>query len=226
MVLPRWLSAGVDIPITIKCIGIDDTEDYEFLESFVTKVAPAGCRTFIIHARKAWPEGLEPRKENAKSRRLNMMSLHGSKLPVPIFASSSTGGQNHSSGQRSPNFFMARHDLTRGDTNPVVGGNWKRGPGLPARPAPSCHGPAPWRVYSAEVAERDGTRSHSCYPPYAEIARRTALAVHGSAAHPLPPKMQQAYLKKAWLRLILIGIWNEPPENMYKFPFLLLFRHS
>lgn len=54
----------VAIPVTVKCrIGIDDSEDYEFLEKFVTTVAAAGCETFIVHARKAWLKGLSP-KEN------------------------------------------------------------------------------------------------------------------------------------------------------------------
>ena len=54
----------VQIPVTVKCrIGIDDSEDYVFLEKFISKVSNAGCETFIIHARKAWLKGLSP-KEN------------------------------------------------------------------------------------------------------------------------------------------------------------------
>lgn len=55
---------AVDIPVHVKCrIGIDDSEDFTFLEDFVSKVAESGCDTFIIHARKAWLKGLSP-KEN------------------------------------------------------------------------------------------------------------------------------------------------------------------
>lgn len=54
----------VDVPVTVKCrIGIDDSEDYTFLEDFIGTVADGGCETFIIHARKAWLKGLSP-KEN------------------------------------------------------------------------------------------------------------------------------------------------------------------
>lgn len=55
----------VSIPVTVKCrIGIDDSEDYEFLADFVETVSKdGGCQTFIIHARKAWLKGLSP-KEN------------------------------------------------------------------------------------------------------------------------------------------------------------------
>ncbi len=55
---------AVDIPVTVKTrIGIDDQDPEDSLFSFVEKVSAAGCKTFIIHARKAWLEGLSP-KEN------------------------------------------------------------------------------------------------------------------------------------------------------------------
>lgn len=58
------MTQAVTIPVTVKCrIGIDDSDDYPFLERFVTQVMGAGCDTFIIHARKAWLKGLSP-KEN------------------------------------------------------------------------------------------------------------------------------------------------------------------
>jgi len=49
----------VDIPVTIKTrIGIDEQEDYEHLHNFVRINREAGCRIFIVHARKAWLKGL------------------------------------------------------------------------------------------------------------------------------------------------------------------------
>ena len=49
------MRAAVAVPVTVKCrIGIDDSEELEFLLAFVGTVADAGCRTFIVHARKAW----------------------------------------------------------------------------------------------------------------------------------------------------------------------------
>ena len=58
------MQAAVKIPVTVKHrIGIDDMEDYEGLENFVMTLADAGCKTFIVHARKAWLKGLSP-KEN------------------------------------------------------------------------------------------------------------------------------------------------------------------
>jgi tRNA-dihydrouridine synthase A len=52
------------LPVTVKCrIGIDDQDAEESLDRFINRVAEAGCRTFIVHARKAWLKGLSP-KEN------------------------------------------------------------------------------------------------------------------------------------------------------------------
>lgn len=58
------MRAAVAVPVTVKCrIGIDDSEEFDFLARFVATVAAAGCRTFAVHARKAWLKGLSP-KEN------------------------------------------------------------------------------------------------------------------------------------------------------------------
>lgn len=52
----------VDIPVTIKCrIGVDEFEGYDFLTDFIGQSADKGCDTFIIHARKAWLQGLSPK---------------------------------------------------------------------------------------------------------------------------------------------------------------------
>ncbi len=54
------------IPITIKTrIGVDDLDRYEHLHFFVSQVAAAGCKTFIIHARKAWLKGLSPQQNRS-----------------------------------------------------------------------------------------------------------------------------------------------------------------
>lgn len=52
------------VPVTVKCrIGIDDQDGEADLQRFIDTVATAGCRTFVVHARKAWLKGLSP-KEN------------------------------------------------------------------------------------------------------------------------------------------------------------------
>lgn len=43
-----------DVPVTVKTrIGIDDQDDYPFLQRFVRHMDEAGCRSLTIHARKA-----------------------------------------------------------------------------------------------------------------------------------------------------------------------------
>jgi len=55
------MAAAVDLPVTVKCrLGVDDADSDPLLDSFVDRVADAGCRTLYIHARKAWLHGLSP----------------------------------------------------------------------------------------------------------------------------------------------------------------------
>lgn len=54
---------AVDIPVTVKCrLGIDDMDSDEHLHRFIDTVAKAGCDVFIVHARKAWLQGLSPKQ--------------------------------------------------------------------------------------------------------------------------------------------------------------------
>jgi tRNA-dihydrouridine synthase A len=60
----RAMRDAMSLPVTVKTrLGIDDLDSYEFLADFVATVTSAGCRTVIVHARKAWLHGLSP-KEN------------------------------------------------------------------------------------------------------------------------------------------------------------------
>lgn len=53
-----------DIPVTVKNrLGVDDMESYDYLRDFTGTISERGCKTFIVHARKAWLQGLSP-KEN------------------------------------------------------------------------------------------------------------------------------------------------------------------
>ncbi|WP_207062750.1 tRNA dihydrouridine(20/20a) synthase DusA [Motiliproteus sp. SC1-56] len=58
------MKEATTIPVTVKHrIGIDNLDSYELLHRFVATVANSGCTTFIVHARKAFLQGLSP-KEN------------------------------------------------------------------------------------------------------------------------------------------------------------------
>ena len=71
------------IPVTAKTrIGFDNTEDFEYLNNFVAKIKQAGCKTFILHARKAILKGLSP-KENLKIPKLNYDMVYKIKKTNP-----------------------------------------------------------------------------------------------------------------------------------------------
>lgn len=57
------MKRSVHIPVTVKSrIGIDDQDSYPELAHFIATLADAGCKTFIIHARKAWLNGFSPKQ--------------------------------------------------------------------------------------------------------------------------------------------------------------------
>ena len=60
------MSAAVTVPVTVKLrIGIDDQDSYDGLAAFVERLAGAGCRIFIVHARKAILKGLSPKQNRS-----------------------------------------------------------------------------------------------------------------------------------------------------------------
>jgi tRNA-dihydrouridine synthase A len=59
----RAMVEAVSVPVTLKTrIGIDHQDSYEALTGFLGRVSEAGCRSFTIHARKAWLQGLSPKQ--------------------------------------------------------------------------------------------------------------------------------------------------------------------
>jgi tRNA-dihydrouridine synthase A len=59
----KAMQDAVNIPVTVKCrIAIDEEEEWPFLTRFIDIVADHGCDEFIIHARKAWLNGLSPKQ--------------------------------------------------------------------------------------------------------------------------------------------------------------------
>ncbi|MDC0879783.1 tRNA dihydrouridine(20/20a) synthase DusA [Hellea sp.] len=66
----------VDIPVTVKCrLGVDQQNVSETLPHFIETVSRSGCEHFIIHARKAWLNGLSP-KENRSIPPLQYSMVH------------------------------------------------------------------------------------------------------------------------------------------------------
>jgi tRNA-dihydrouridine synthase A len=81
-----------DIPVTVKHrIGIDHMDSYEQLAAFIYPVAAAGCSVFIVHARKAWLQGLSP-KQNREIPPLNYPWVYRLKKDFPALTIVLNGG--------------------------------------------------------------------------------------------------------------------------------------
>ena len=71
------------IPVTAKTrIGFDDTEDFDYLNNFILKMKGVGCKTFILHARKAILSGMSP-KQNLNIPKLNYGMVYKVKKENP-----------------------------------------------------------------------------------------------------------------------------------------------
>jgi len=72
-----------NIPVTAKTrIGVDDIEDFDYLNKFINKIKEAGCKTVILHARKAILKGLTP-KQNLSIPKLNYERVYEIKKENP-----------------------------------------------------------------------------------------------------------------------------------------------
>ena len=90
MAEPGLVARGVDamkravrIPVTVKCrIGIDDQDPEVALDVLARDVVAAGCYALIVHARKAWLNGLSP-KENRDIPPLDYDRVYRLKAAMP-----------------------------------------------------------------------------------------------------------------------------------------------
>jgi tRNA-dihydrouridine synthase A len=88
----RAMRDAVAIEVTVKHrLGVDDQDSYQALCDFVGSVAEAGCDTFIVHARKAWLQGLSP-KENREIPPLSYETVHRLKRDFPALQIVINGG--------------------------------------------------------------------------------------------------------------------------------------
>ena len=77
------MSKSCVIPVTAKTrIGFDDTEDFDYLNNFIAQIKNAGCKTIILHARKAILKGLTP-KQNLNIPKLNYQMVYDIKNKNP-----------------------------------------------------------------------------------------------------------------------------------------------
>jgi tRNA-dihydrouridine synthase A len=86
------MKAAVNVPVTVKCrLGVDDQDPEQALFAFAAAVKTAGADALIVHARKAWLQGLSPR-ENREVPPLDYTIVHRLKAAHPDFPIVLNGG--------------------------------------------------------------------------------------------------------------------------------------
>jgi tRNA-dihydrouridine synthase A len=86
------MMSEASVPVTVKCrIGVDDQDPEETLPDFLNHIARAGVSHVIIHARKAWLQGLSP-KENREIPPLDYDLVRRMKLAFPHMTVCLNGG--------------------------------------------------------------------------------------------------------------------------------------
>ncbi len=88
----RAMRGAVAVPVSVKTrLGVDRHDSYEFLRRLVDAVIDAGCSTLIVHARKAWLNGLSP-KENREIPPLDYPRVYRLKADLPELTVVANGG--------------------------------------------------------------------------------------------------------------------------------------
>ena len=86
------MKAAVRVPVTVKCrIGVDKQDPEQALDALAQNVVTAGADALIVHARKAWLEGLSP-KENRDIPPLDYDRVYRLKAAMPDVTISINGG--------------------------------------------------------------------------------------------------------------------------------------
>jgi tRNA-dihydrouridine synthase A len=88
----RAMRDAVSIPVTVKCrTGVDEHDSYAELFRFVTALVETGVDGIIIHARKAWLQGLSP-KQNREVPPLDYERVYQIKTDFPQLPVQINGG--------------------------------------------------------------------------------------------------------------------------------------
>lgn len=86
------MKAAVSIPVTVKCrIGVDDQDPETALDALTASVRAAGVDAVVVHARKAWLQGLSP-KENREIPPLDYERAYRLKQANPDLIVAINGG--------------------------------------------------------------------------------------------------------------------------------------
>lgn len=131
---------AVAVPVTVKTrIGIDDRDSDAYLARFVAALQQAGVARLIVHARKAWLQGLSPR-QNRELPPLDYARVYRLKAAFPALPIHLNGGvrtldQAEAHLRRVDGVMIGREAYY----NPYLLADVDRRFGADARPAPSRH---------------------------------------------------------------------------------------
>jgi len=85
---------GTGTEVTVKCrLGADDMDSYKEFSAFIETVEKTGCKHFIVHARKCWLNGLNP-KQNRTIPHLKYHWVYRAACQFPHLRISLNGGLN------------------------------------------------------------------------------------------------------------------------------------
>lgn len=181
------IKGAVRIPATVKCrIGVDDQDPEEALFALVDASAAAGITGFVVHARKAWLQGLSP-KENRDIPPLDYELVYRLKRERPHLFIGINGGV--------PDIDATLEHLARGVDSVMLGRAAYHEAGL--------LGEVDRRVFGMDVADVDSFEAVERYKPY--LASQLAAGVHLAAMsrhmlglfHGLPGA-------RAWRRILTV----------------------
>ena len=156
------LGEAVEVPVTVKCrIGVDEQDPEDSLFALVEACEAAGVRSFIVHARKAWLEGLSP-KENRDVPPLGYGLVYRLKAARPHLAIIINGGIG--------SLDAAQDHLAHGVDGVMLGRAAYHDPGL--------LGQVDRRLFGEAGPDIDPFSAVRAYLPYveAELARGTRMA--------------------------------------------------
>lgn len=86
------MKTAVRVPVTVKCrIGVDNQDSEQALDALARSVVAAGSDVLIVHARKAWLDGLSP-KQNRDIPPLDYGRVYRLKAAMPDVTISINGG--------------------------------------------------------------------------------------------------------------------------------------
>ncbi|MDR7229870.1 tRNA-dihydrouridine synthase A [Caulobacter sp. BE264] len=178
---------AVQVPATVKCrIGVDDQDPEDSLFTLVDRCAAAGIETFVVHARKAWLQGLSP-KENRDIPPLDYDLVYRLKRERPGLTIAINGGV--------PSVDAALEHLAKGVDGVMLGRAAYHEAGL--------LGQVDRRVFGLDVDDVDSFQAVERYKPY--LARELAAGTHLAAMsrhmlglfHGLPGA-------RAWRRILTV----------------------